>query len=437
MLVEVLVSAVLLLILAMATLSIIDRAGTQAGSDRSRAVATSVAQADQDRLRGLKPSALYSYGTLSSTKTVDDVVYNITSEVDLARNTSATGGSTVCASSGTARADYFQLTSTVTWPNMGQTRPVKLATLLSPGVTDPTKGSITVKLLTESGAPVQGATVNTGSLSATTNSAGCVYFSNVAAGTYPVTWSKVGYVDKQGNGIGGQSVTVAANANAAISDNYDLAATIPVNLKTAAATPAATTWPTITLKSGSYQRTVSVTGSATSVSVPGLYPYAGGYQTYAGNCSGNQPDQTGYDSSFFSPEHPESAVVAAPGQSTGGITAYLRPLSVNVTSSTFGATTYNYKIVTNGPAACTDTYPAGNVWTSTASNVGTAATALIPWGKYKVCVRQTKGATTRYATATVDNVPSSTWTSNFTSPAASPTAVDVTSSSPTAVPTGC
>src|SRR4051812_31948176 len=60
-LIEVLVSAVLVIVLATATLGIIERAGRQAGNDRSRSLATAIAQADQDRLRAMPVAQLYNY----------------------------------------------------------------------------------------------------------------------------------------------------------------------------------------------------------------------------------------------------------------------------------------------------------------------------------------------------------------------------------------
>jgi Tfp pilus assembly protein PilV len=425
LLVEVMVSAVVLLLLAMATLSIIDRAGRQASGDRSRSVASSLAQADQDRLRALKPAALYSYGSLSSTKTVSGITYKITSEVDLTRD-SAGVGSTLCTAAGATKADYFRLVSTITWPSMGVIKPVQLATILSPGVTDPTRGALTVKLTNEAGYGVQGATVTAApAVSAVTNSNGCVYFSNLTPGTYNVAWSKFGYVDRGGNPIGGKSATVAANANASLADSYDLAATIPVAFKGAdtGATSAATTWPTFTIASGSFSKPVTPAGSP--YQVINLYPYSAGYSVFAGSCTGNEPSQTvaGY---FGLIPGTDGSVVAAPGATTAALGAYLRRVVIPVTVAGSSVTTFNYKIKPDGTVpAMTGCETAAKAAPQAAAGIDT----YVPYGQYTVCADAVIGGATWSTTQTLDTRPKSTW-AGTAAPPSSPASIAVKSSAP-------
>jgi Tfp pilus assembly protein PilV len=428
LLIEVMVSAVVLLVLAMATLQIIDRAGKQAGTDRSRSVATTLAQADQDRIRALKPAALYNFGRSVQTKTVDGVSYEITTDVALTRDTTATGGTTVCSAGGTTKADYFRILSTVKWPNMNATRPVALATILSPGVTDPTKGSLTVKLANEAGAGVSGATVSTGSLSATTDADGCASFSNLTPGTYAVTWAKVGYVDKSApsKAIGGKSATVSANQNASLSDSYDLGATVPVDFQ--GTDNGAATWKTFTLASPANLYSVPITPTSAPYSVAGLYPFSAGYNVYAGNCAANEPSQ--YVSGYYAMAT-GSSVVPLPGENpTAQKTAYLRPVTVPVVKVSGGTTLpYSYRITPDNSASKMPGCSEGIA--TTAAAAGAAINTDAPYGYYNLCVQATIAGTTYSETQKIDTRPAATWAATKL-PVTTATVPDVTTADPKA-----
>ena len=411
------VSAVVLVVLALATLQLIDRSGKQAGSDRSRGVATSLAQADQDRLRALNPTALNSFGRSVATKLVAGINYSITSDVALTRDSGATGGATICDTGGSSRAEYFRILSTVSWPSQSQAagQPVAIATILSLGVTDPTKGSATVKLLNEAGTGVPGVAVTGAGKTALTDDGGCASFSSLSPGNYAFTWVKSGYVDKDGDAIGGKTATVAANQNASISDNYDVAATIPVVIKATDATAA--TWPSFTIASAANNVTKRIAPTGYPQLVSGLYPFSAGYAVYAGNCPGNQPDQagTGYLPSFYG-LITDGNIVAAPGVTTPTLTAYLRRVKVPITVGT-GSTSSNftYKISPDGATtamadgpACSEGVPA----TPRATSTGGVDEPL-PWGTYNVCAQATfTTGGTRRSTVKVSNLPQSPWSAD-------------------------
>lgn len=428
LLIEVMVSAVVLLVLAMATLQIIDRAGKQAGNDRSRSVATTLAQADQDRIRALKPAALYNFGRSVQSKTVDGISYDITTDVALTRDKTATGGGTICSDGGTAKADYFRVLSTVKWPNMNVTKPVVLATILSPGVTDPTKGSLTVKLVNEAGDGVSGATVTTSSMTAVTDIDGCASFSNLTPGTYTVTWAKVGYVDKSSpsKAIGTKTATVSANQNASVNDSYDLAATVPVSFL--GTDGAAATWKTFTMASAANLYSSPVTPTTAPYNVVGLYPFSAGYTIYAGNCAANEPSQ--YVAGYYG-QAAGSSVVAAPAELTAGKTAYLRPLTVPVVKVS-GATTsgYSYKITPDNSAAKMPGCSEGI--TLTAAAAGSAINTDVPYGYYNLCVQATIAGNTYSETQKIDTRPGTTWATTKT-PVNTATVPDVTTADPKAV----
>jgi Tfp pilus assembly protein PilV len=387
--IEVIVSAVLLVVLSLATARIIDESGKRSGIDRSRGVASSVAKADQDRLRALQAGQLYNFVTNTRVVPVEGINYSVTSAVELARDSGVVG----CSTSGnTARADYFRITSTVTWPTMGNTKPVALGSIVSPGVADNTRGSLTVQINNEAGVGVQGVGVNAAGLSATTNAAGCVVFGNLAAGTYPVTWTKPGYVDRTGSPTGGKSATVSGAANASISDNYDLAATIPVNIKGTDGTTQ--TWPKMTLESAPNlaQRTFAYSTAPTSGG--SLYPFSAGYTSYAGGCDANDPG------SAFYTANAGTSIVAGPGATTTALTAYLRKISISFTAT--GGTAPKYRITPN-MTGCSE----GDSGVLT----GSSGTLYYPWGTYTYCEQATFGSTTKKLTAALTNTPSGVVTS--------------------------
>jgi type II secretory pathway pseudopilin PulG len=420
LLVEVMVSAVVLIVLALATLQLLDRSSRQAGSDRSRGVATSLAQADQDRLRSLKPATLNNFGRTITAKLVGGVNYQITSEVALPRDAGANGGATVCDTGGSSRAQYFRILSTVAWPNQSQSavKPVSIATILSQGVGDPTKGSITVKLLNEAGVGVSDVTISGAGSSAVTDDGGCASFSNLTPGNYALTWTKSGYVDRDGDAIGGKTVTVAANQNASVNDNYDIAATIPVTGKATDGT--ATNWQTFTIASAANNFSKPVTASSYPRLVSGLYPFSSGYAVYAGNCAGNQPDQaaTGYLPAYYG-LITDGSIVAGPGVTTTALIAYVRHVLVPVTiGATSTAATFTYKITPDtgsggtpamkAPPACTEGIAATVVNTRTAT-----VDQPLPWGTYIVCAQATfPSGVIRNATSKVPNLPQSPWSAD-------------------------
>jgi hypothetical protein len=269
---------------------------------------------------------------------------------------------------------------------------VVLGSIVSPGVADGTKGSLTVKITNEAGAAVQGVAVNAASLTATTNASGCVVFGNLSAGTYPVTWSKPGYVDKNGNTVGGKSATVAGAANASISDSYDLAATIPLAVQGTDGTTTGVSWPSISLASAPNNVLKRFALTGTAINAVNLYPFASGYSVYAGNCNGNEPSQ--YRSAYYT-ENAAARAVPAPGATAGTTAGYLRQIAISATTAS--ATNVKYRI-TPSMTGCTEgdtglvTYSAG-------------AVRWLPWGTYLLCVQGTISSKNRSGTATISNVP--------------------------------
>src|SRR3954465_7796326 len=78
-LIEIMMSALLVALAATAVFKGIDGATATSAQSKSRAVAVSLAQEDQERMRSMDPRKLSSYSPAPTTRTVNDVQYTITS----------------------------------------------------------------------------------------------------------------------------------------------------------------------------------------------------------------------------------------------------------------------------------------------------------------------------------------------------------------------
>ena len=208
--------------------------------------------------------------------------------------------STACdvpATSGSSLA-YKRVTITVTWPDMGSVAPVTSQTLLTPpgGTYDPNDVHILIQAFDRDALPLAGKTVSiTGpeSASQVTTSDGCAFFAYLDPGTYTATFSISGFVDRQGNQPATQSVGVTASQITKVQFDYDEAATLSVGLviPPAATLPSgiAMTVANSNLTVGTKSFSQAVTGSGTTRTITPLFPYASGYQVWAGDCADADP----------------------------------------------------------------------------------------------------------------------------------------------------
>src|SRR2546423_15224663 len=95
--VELVVSAALLIVIVTGTFSAFDQASATSGSIKSRAEASGVAQQDQERMRAFKAVDLSNYRA-TRTQTVAGVSYTVASRADWVDDQS---GTTSCATNGT------------------------------------------------------------------------------------------------------------------------------------------------------------------------------------------------------------------------------------------------------------------------------------------------------------------------------------------------
>ncbi|HWC43908.1 MAG TPA: hypothetical protein VHK02_18135 [Actinomycetota bacterium] len=342
--------------------------------------------------------------------------YTVVQDVAWASPGSTSTTCDVPATSGSTLA-YKRVTVTVTWPDMGGVAPVTSQTLLTPpgGTFDANDGHILIQAFDRDALPLAGQTVSiTGpqSASQTTSSDGCAFFAYLDPGTYTATMSTTGYVDRQGNQPATQSVGVTASQITKVQFDYDQAATLSVGL----VAPSGSVIPNgtygiamtvansnLTVGTKSFQQ--SATGSGTTRTVTPLFPYASGYQVWAGDCADADP-------ATYSGGSRGTVLAANPAGTTSGsasldaVDVVVKRSGVAVSGATIQAT---HAAGTGCTAGETLTTPSGNTTDST----GKLRLAL-PYGAWTV--RATSGSRTATASVTLDPVSTAVPTLNVVLP---------------------
>jgi type II secretory pathway pseudopilin PulG len=228
MLLEVVVSALLVGLIAVGTFSGFDSAGRARVDERAHAQATQLVEQDEEHLRGLtttqlaqlgtaephyeaengmcleKVSAAWDYYNKENTSFCEKtsfagtaysgIVFTITSSAEFV--TAAKETFTCGTSAGTA--DYIRTKSSATWTSLGSRPPVTQSSIVS----TPSSAGLMVKIENQDKEPVEGANVTAEgtSLSAieTTPAAGCVIFGALKAQTDKISVVKSNYVDVNG-----------------------------------------------------------------------------------------------------------------------------------------------------------------------------------------------------------------------------------------------
>lgn len=326
-LIEVIVAFTIFLAMVAACVTILSSAQSATGDNSRRTTALNLAarelsitaDAFNSEVRGpnsvdvgvvTNPNPLPG-GTEGDPLVVDNVDYTVerraiwTSVGSVAEST--------CDEGTAAELAYLRVRVTVTWPG-GEDRPVRMTTILTPSkgtYYNDSDGHIGLKVIDRDGEPVAGQSVSvSGPESATdsTDDDGCVLFPFLAAGSYTITLDDAGHVDSKGRA---PSTTTAAVVGGQIWKgvvSYDQAATITARIKaptghllpeglTTTTTANQTRLPIMLGNSGLLPAGVApattTTGLATVV-VTNLWPYAAGYEVWAGKCLDNDPENPTY-----------------------------------------------------------------------------------------------------------------------------------------------
>jgi Tfp pilus assembly protein PilV len=383
--IEVVVSALVVVLISIAVFAAIDAAGHTADSNKSRSAGSALAQADQERMRSMTVSDLIANPDTTRNDTVDGESYTVRSQASYVIDP-ADAGVTDCTSSERSPR-YFKLTSTVSWPEMRGTSPVQEDSLRAiPNGSVEGLGSLAVGIQDRNGAGVPNVSVSLSgpqSATGTTNANGCLIFGYVKSGTYTLSFSKAGYVEAAYPNRSDitDSVVVAQDSLATKSYQYDQAAEVRVSYVTSAFN---STTPTAPIAGSAFTvansglgsvntRTVTHATGTTFNSGNIFFPFTSAYGIWAGGCAENEPP-----SAF-------SQTVTVPAGGTSPATLREPRLRVQPRQYTNAAQTSSGTLTT----ARVVFYPATSGCTPNA--VATRSTtfydAPLPYGPYTACIQ--------------------------------------------------
>lgn len=291
-LIEVVISALLVAVIAVGTLSGFDSAGRATADERAHNQATALAASDEERLRGLTAAELGQMGTVTRPQVSENgTTYTIESS---AQYVSASKESFTCeTTSGTA--DYIQTTSTVSWGALGSRETVKQSSLVA--ISGST--SLLVKVVNQNNEPVEGALVTVSgtetSASQYTPTAGCVIFGALADKKVKVTATKPEFVNVNGEetpaakeySLSSVSLTTAefkiAKAGGIEAEFVSNGSAVGVTNDTFYAFQANSSGPFVGGTAGERSGSASLTG---------IFPFGptAPYSVWAGDCSENNPE---------------------------------------------------------------------------------------------------------------------------------------------------
>ena len=289
-LIDAILALVVLLVILVASSSLVDDIAKQANHSKEQVSAAEIAEQWLERLANDPLSTLQ--GDINQTTALTstpDVVAGVGYSAQAQLAWGDTGASENACTSGNP-PQIILATVTVTWAQQSLAE----STVIDPpyGTAVATDGYISVQIVGASGSSVPtgvtGLTVNIGGTNYSPDSQGCV-FQQETPGTYTVTLtsSSGNYIDFQELTAPSSSVTVAAGGTQSISFYYDQAATVSFS---ASNSPVATGMP---VSVGNTQLTPvawkTVVAAGASPETANLFPYQSGYTAWFGDCTAEVP----------------------------------------------------------------------------------------------------------------------------------------------------
>jgi Tfp pilus assembly protein PilV len=335
MLLEVVISALLVGLIVIGTLTGIDASNKATGTTRATAQATVIAQHDEERLRGLTATELARLG--SSTQSVAEnglcieqasgswryaskekiesstacekgalaeefagrsysaTVFTLTSSASFA---SASKETLTCETEN-ASADYIQTTSSVTWPGRGSRPAVSQSSI----VAVPKASTLMVRVKNRNSEALEGAqvsvyqpsTASSPTATETTPAAGCVIFGELEEGTVKVITTDGSYVNKEG-GVGAEkSLKVSPGSLAEAEFTIEAPGTLVAKFENNHTSVSSYTFVAFNTAASQVGGNVNAVSSAPELTK--LFPFVtpgkpwkeNKYTVYAGDCSKNNP----------------------------------------------------------------------------------------------------------------------------------------------------
>jgi Tfp pilus assembly protein PilV len=406
-LIEILISSLLLIIVAVGVFSAFDAGARATAEERHRARAQALAEADIARMQAMRVAELAGLNQTRSV-TQDGQQYTVRSQAVFVDEPATTS---TCAT-GSGSRDYLQIRSTVTWPSIGSRPPVSIASIVSPpnGSIVPNTGALLVNVKDSRDAGVAGVTLTgsgAGSFSGSTGPTGCVLWRNLPVGNYTMSigGAASGKVDHDGNPAAPRTVSVVAQSTNTVNLVLDSPGSIANitfrtrdyngNLVTSSADAVV-----VDNTTGNMSKVFRTTGNvrATSIDTTAtLFPFTSAYSVYAGTCGNNNP---GGGAALGSWTVPVGAALTL-----NSTTQYLQlpSLLVNVFSGSSsllpGSRVAGAKVTVRdrgpdcGGVTRTLTPPTGTDSNGQIPVVGGALATGLPYGEYDVCVVNSTSAT--------------------------------------------
>jgi Tfp pilus assembly protein PilV len=405
-LMEVIIAAAVLVLVVLGVLAGMDAVTSTAGANKARTVSATLAEKDQERLRGMRTMDIDSMNLEPYDVMVSTVKYHVESQASWVYDAS---GDEVSCGIPKGQASYMRITSTVTSAKTGgAVKPVVLSSIVAPQVGASAAGSLSVmvKDAQDNGVPNVLVTAPPAAPEKT-NALGCAVFGQLTAGTYVVTLSKSGYVDKEGVANPSKPATVTAGNMSTVEFAYDLGAEITVDVKNkpdasgvdepSAAVLGANSELGAGLRSFTLPSAFSpapnpaypqdldvVVGSQTVDTYTGrnmlltnLFPFKGGYTFYSGRCIAQDPSK--FVTNYFG--NHSGRVVLDPGDRGKHVTVYEPPTAFKVTFSNTVRGSANVYAYPTGAACGGARIPLG----VTSSTTGKVTYSGLPYGDYQIC----------------------------------------------------
>jgi type II secretory pathway pseudopilin PulG len=411
-LIEVIVSAAVLAMVALAVLAGVDAAGRSTGREKAKAVAVSLAEQDQERMRGIAAKQVTEVSQMPA-YLINGATYNVASKAEWIDD--ATGGTDSCSNSG-SKASYIRMTTTVSASNLAN--PVVISSLVEPPISsaDAGEGYLAVQVNDHNGDGVQGVTVHADGPTTddvNTNQAGCAVFGRVGVGDYDVTLTKTGYVDEFGRTPGEKhDVSVVQGAKSVAVVKFDKAAPLTVSFETTNPTnPSAAAFNSTagTISALDSEAPALVTWGSLSNRLPSLtinlFPYTTPYGSiYTGSCDDADPLSVVGPNYFSSYQGTFAAKPGVPG------TVKLRQPPVNARVYRSGTSNPSASAIVWATGTCGGT-PETFAMSSTAAGIGPGTGWVswtsgtydpgLPYGAYTLCAKTTTGGSARWDLETI------------------------------------
>ena len=393
--IEVIVTAVVVVTVMIATFSALESAGRAGSEQRHHSESYAVAQKDQARLRSLQISQLDGLDQTSSV-TSGGTVYTVHSTGRFVNDITGTAS----CDEGSNTSDYLSITSTVSWPSIGSRPPTVIKSIVAPpnGSLSDTTGALAVVVRDGAGNGIPGIPLSgtgAGTFSGSTGPTGCILFTDLPEGNYTLTPSTAsGVVDPDGKAPAPITTSVVAQSTNTVVLRYDTPGSIKVSFTTrinGSVVPTTADSVVIFNTGMTEAATFGTVGTpASSITATPLFPFSSPDAVYAGSCTDNNPNP---DDLANPPAAAAMADVNVVKNQTTNATIQLPALNLlvrNGTSSSSPGTAINGARVRITDNFCTVN---GNpvVRTYTTNSSGKLDLPGLPYGTYDICANTTSG----------------------------------------------